>query len=437
MTTPTCTRYAETGKIPEINYLCGNEARYITRLNVEIAYLYTILSKKGISCDIPKFDLVSKESRSVIFKDILKEEEKTKHDVKAIELYLRSHVPDAIKNLVHCGLTSQDINSVATTIMLKNVGAVFKETIETFMKNMQIFELSIVGHPFMSYTHGQPAVSVFLSREIFKARQTIENNLKHFDQSLNELTSKFSGSIGNCTTQSIIFTVEEYDDLKHKMNAALGTNIIFNDDARQIDDYSSYARMFSIMAIISRNISEFADNLWLRITRKELTQKTVAGEFGSSVMSHKINPFRLEQSRAIDIIINSLISAVTEIIMKSRDSRDMSDSYGLGYIPEIFSLFEVMTNNISIDMSRLIPNTETISRIFDENIGSLSEYIQTYLRYHYTEEIEDPYKLLEKLTKGKIITYEILHEFIDGLPINDEDKILLKNLKVDDPAGLF
>jgi len=71
----------------------------------------------------------------------------------------------------------------------------------------------------------------------------------------------------------------------------------------------------------------------------------------------------------------------------------------------------------------------------EEVWGSLSEYIQTFLRFNYTDSIEDPYKLLEKLTKGKSLTYKDLHEFIDGLPISDEHKEYLKNLKADTVFG--
>ena len=44
--------------------------------------------------------------------------------------------------------------------------------------------------------------------------------------------------------------------------------------------------------------------------------------------------------------------------------------------------------------------------------------------------------MLETLTKGKEITYESLHEFIDSLAIKPEDKTKLKSMRVEDYIGM-
>ena len=88
---------------------------------------------------------------------------KTNHDVKSIEYYIRDKLdefnPDnKISNYVHFGLTSQDINSTANMLMIKNSleKVIFVETckvsdflIDAFRKWEYV--------PMLAKTHGQTA----------------------------------------------------------------------------------------------------------------------------------------------------------------------------------------------------------------------------------------------------------------------------------------
>jgi adenylosuccinate lyase len=187
---------------------------------------------------------------------------------------------------------------------------------------------------------------------------------------------------------------------------------------------------------LALNFKEFALNVWLRITRRELVQLPRQGEIGSSVMSHKINPWRLEQAEAVSNIIIGLSDAVIRTISVSRDSRDMSDSYALRYVGEIFGNIIVLIKNIGNDLSRLVPNQEYIASTLEENYASLSEYIQTYLKWHCPT-IESPYELLAAFTKGKKVSRIEMHSFIDSLEIEDHHKKILKNMKIEEYVGIY
>jgi adenylosuccinate lyase len=283
----------------------------------------------------------------------------------------------------------------------------------------------------MTYTHGQPAVCSALGLELSKFSTKINNSFQDFNDKIYGLTCKFSGSIGNCTTLSIMFTHDEINKLYDDLRDLLMVDLIINRFARQIDDYSSYIKLLQSIQIIALNIGELADNLWLRTSRRELAMISVAGEIGSSVMAHKINPFRLEQARGWSNLIFDHCNGLIKTLGCSRDSRDMSDSVALRFFGEIFGDLAVMINNVEIDIRRLKYNEGASHEILEMNLVSLSEQIQTFLRWHYTKTIDDPYKLLEQLTKGKTITYKELHDFIDRLPISDDHKDYLKSLRAD------
>ena len=46
------------------------------------------------------------------------------------------------------------------------------------------------------------------------------------------------------------------------------------------------------------------------------------------------------------------------------------------------------------------------------------------------------YEILKDLTRGKVITIDLLHEFIDNLDIDDKDKEKLKKLEIKEYKGL-
>jgi adenylosuccinate lyase len=272
-----------------------------------------------------------------------------------------------------------------------------------------LFKNKFNNEKIMTYTHGQPAVPSFFDVELDKLHIKIKNS---FDDFINvKLTCKFSSSIGNCSTLLLIFNKDEINELYNELSKLLNRKLNFTTHARQIDDYTSIIILLQTIQRISLALREYAMNIWLRITRQELIQETIIGEIGSSVMAHKINPWRLEQAEATGNIIYSLCDAIIRTIGISKDSRDMSDSYALRYIGEIFANLTILIKNIEIGIKNLQINKNKINNILNENITSISEYFQTYLRWNCC--IEEPYKLLENLTKGKYITYDDLNIFID------------------------
>jgi adenylosuccinate lyase len=443
---PTDGRYSKLTK--KISTVYSNEIFYLTRIRVEMAYIEILLKKYNIDYKLPVINYDNYEEITTIYKKCIEIEKTTNHDIKAIEFYLRTIIPEEYHRFIHCGLTSQDVNSVAQTIMLKNVCKIIMDEYTKFQKSINNLIFRLKDKVVMTYTHGQPAVQSFFDIEVKKRLIKMNRSFQKLIECCNNLTCKFSGSIGNFTTLSLIFKEDEIDTLYHDLNTKLhcdkiidgiNFNLKFNKFAFQIDDYNSYSELFNQYALFLSNIKDFSYNIWLRLLNKELIQSPVDGEIGSSVMSHKINPIGLEQaSGIIDIIVSQCQTTATTLLVTSF-SRDISDNIKLRFAGNIFGSVLIVLSNIKRDIDKLIPNTHKIDTILSENIASLSELIQTRLRI---EDIKiDAYKELEKLTKGKIITYEILHEFIDMIAIKYtlSEKIVseLKSFNMITPCGYF
>ena len=87
-------------------------------------------------------------------------------------------------------------------------------------------------------------------------------------------------------------------------------------------------------------------------------------------------------------------------------------------------------------IGRLEPNSAVITASLDANWASLSEYIQTYLRWNCPM-VEDPYKQLADFTKGRKITQAELLEFIAGLAIEDHHKEKLAKMEISQYWGIY
>jgi adenylosuccinate lyase len=443
---PLDSRYKEL--IKKMLLLYSNPIYYLMRVKVEMAYLEYLLKKYDIDYKLPQIDYNDYNTVKDIYNKCIAHEQVTHHDVKAIEYYIRSIIPEQYHCYIHCGLTSQDVNSVAQTIMIKNATKCISDEYENFVITVNGLIERLKGVPVMTYTHGRPAVSTYFDIDVKKRLIKIQKSFDELINKCNNLTCKFSGSVGNFTTFSLLFKEDEIDTLYSFLNEKLTTEtsdkidfkLKFNNYAFQIDDYNSYSEFISQMSLFFANMKDFAQNLWDRITNDELCQMSVKGEIGSSVMPHKINPVGIEMAKngAADLGIAECNGISTSLLCSSH-SRDISDIFKIRFLGHIFGYALVIMHNISKDVKKLVPNTKVINSIISENVASLSEIIQTRLRI---ENIGfDAYKVMENLTKGKTITYPELHSFIDELKLKYSlsDKLVdeLKSYRIEKPFGYF
>lgn len=63
----------------------------------------------------------------------------------------------------------------------------------------------------------------------------------------------------------------------------------------------------------------------------------------------------------------------------------------------------------------------------------VSEAIQTLMRRHG---LPDPYQTLKELTRGRVMSREVIEEFVAGLPLDEPVKARLRALTPDNYLGL-
>ncbi|HNY63524.1 MAG TPA: adenylosuccinate lyase [Bacteroidales bacterium] len=349
-------------------------------------------------------------------------EKTTNHDVKAVEYFIKE-VFDRLglaqyKEMIHFGLTSQDINNTATPYLLKQ----FHDQIYTpFFADLTrlIYEKSKewIDVPLLAHTHGQPASPSSMGKEwyVFYERLITQWNL------LEEIPfcGKFGGATGNFNAHHIAYPEVDWVLFGNRfLSERLGLYRL--QTTTQIEHYDNMAAYFDGIKRINNILLDLDRDVWTYISMEYFKQQVKAGEVGSSAMPHKVNPIDFENSEGNIAIANALLEGLSAKLPISRLQRDLTDSTvtrNLG-VPMGHTLIAI--KSLIRGINKLLLNEEAISRDLDNNWAVLAEAIQTILR---REGYPEPYEALKALTRGKgNINKEILHQFIDSLDISDAVK---------------
>ena len=139
------------------------------RVRVELDYLVA-LSKTGTFRALTKAEIAQLDSIKSNFsiedaEAIRAHEQKTRHDVKAIEYFLQDKLEKASDLLpwLHFGLTSEDVNNIAQVIELRDSrDAVLLPALDSLINKLREFAKENRALPMLARTHGQFAVSTTL-----------------------------------------------------------------------------------------------------------------------------------------------------------------------------------------------------------------------------------------------------------------------------------
>jgi len=405
------------------------------RITVEIKWLLFLIDKKIIDEQIT---LEEKEKILNIInnfniqdaKEIKEIENTTKHDVKAIEYFLRRKLDKRFHPFIHIMLTSEDVNNVSYNLMIKDaLDNVYYPTLEKLLIKIDNLSNEYKSIPMLSHTHGQAATPTTVGKEFKVFSYRIKSILTYLKSI--QLKSKFSGTVGNFNCHVVAY--KDIDWIETVEDFINSLNLQYNPVTTQIESHDILSLVLSNLKIINNIIKDMNSDMWLYISMGYFNEKPKEKEVGSSVMPHKVNPINHENSMANIEIANSLIDALVNNLSISRMQRDLSDSSKLRNIGVIFSHIEISISQTILALDKIIVNEKHLQEELDNNYIVLSEAIQTVLRKNKQE---NAYELLKELSRGKEVTKEKLHEFINNLPIDKEDKRILLELTPSNYIGL-
>jgi adenylosuccinate lyase len=403
-------------------------------------------------------DFSLEDARAI--KDI---ETTTRHDVKAVEYWLReklgtTSLADCLE-WIHFALTSEDVNSVSYALCLVGArDAVVLPALESIRATLDVFAMQYAELPMLARTHGQPASPTTFGKEmrVFEARLA-----RQMDQIRDvKLMAKFGGATGNWNAHvaavpgmdwrvfaerfvSKIGRINkmhadarrgesgEEDVLGRTATEAQGprneadARILLNPVTTQIEPHDCYAELFDAMRRAHTVLLDFSQDMWRYVSDGWVVQKAIAGEVGSSAMPHKVNPIDFENAEGNLGLANALLEHFSRKLPISRLQRDLSDSTVLRACGTAFAHALVAYTALSKGLGKVSPSEHALMSALDAHPEVLAEAIQTVLR---AEGVTAAYDKLKEATRGKKITLEALRSFIDTLEVSDRAKQHLQTL---------
>jgi adenylosuccinate lyase len=284
--------------------------------------------------------------------------------------------------------------------------------------------------PMMARTHGQPASPTTVGKEIrvFEDRLRVEmGRLRTL-----RIPAKFGGATGNLNAHRVAFPQVNWPAAAEQfVQESLGLKR--SRVTTQIEHYDGLAALFDSLARVNTILTDLCRDFWTYISMEYFTQKTVAGEVGSSAMPHKVNPIDFENAEGNFGIANALFHHFSQKLPISRLQRDLTDSTVLRNVgvPIAHTLLGLKSCIKGLDKVQL--NAGKIEQDLEANWAVLAEAIQTILR---REGYPKPYEALKDLTRGnQKITQESLQIFISQLKISDSVKAELLDLSPQNYIG--
>ncbi len=399
------------------------------RVVVEVEYFLFLAEKKFFKLNAKTKQLLQKLPNDFSLADaqqIKQTETITNHDVKAVEYFIKNILDKCnaghLKEWVHFGLTSQDINNTAIPLLWKN--SIELEWLPAVI-NLQhaIGKLSLAWKniPMLARTHGQPASPTRLGKEMMVFVERLENQIQLF--SYIPFTAKFGGATGNFNAHHVAFPKYNWIKFSNEfVENKLGLQR--QQFTTQVEHYDTLAAHFDAIKRINTIFIDLCRDMWTYISMDYFKQQIKKGEIGSSAMPHKVNPIDFENAEGNLGIANALLEHLSAKLPVSRLQRDLTDSTVLRNIgvPMAHTILAIKSTEKGI--SKLVLNEPKLKADLENNWAVVAEAIQTILR---RENYPEPFEALKTLTRGKTaIDKRSIHQFITQLKVSARVKRELK-----------
>ena len=411
------------------------------RVLVEVRWLQALAAHEGIR-EVPALstharhvldDIVEKFSEQDA-RRVKNIERTTNHDVKAVEYFLKEKITgneelEACSEFIHFACTSEDINNLAYGLMLREArNQALLPLMDDMIQAIAGLARKYADAPMLSRTHGQTASPTTVGKEMANVTARLRRQREQYADV--PVLGKINGAVGNYNAHLVAYPDIDWPAFSASFIKGLGLQM--NPYTTQIEPHDYMAELFDATARFNTVLIDFCRDIWSYISLGYFTQKTVAGEVGSSTMPHKVNPIDFENSEGNLGIANALLSHFSAKLPVSRWQRDLSDSTVLRNSGAAVAHCVIAYESCLKGIGKLQLNERRTREDLAGSWEVLAEALQTVMRRHG---IERPYEKLKDLTRDQAVDRETIRAFIEALALPDEVKQELARLTPADYTG--
>ena len=355
-------------------------------------------------------------------------EKVTNHDVKAVEYFLKGRFDQMglaeLKEFIHFGLTSQDINNTSVPLSMKECAEeVLLPAYRNILALLQQKAEEWKDIPMLAHTHGQPASPTTLGKEWGVFAYRLGRQVEELERL--PFTAKFGGATGNFNAHLAAFPEVDW--------RAFGNDFVANhlglerqQLTTQIENYDMMAAWFDACKRINVILIDLCRDVWTYVSMEYFKQRIKAGEVGSSAMPHKVNPINFENAEGNLGLANAIFEHLSHKLPISRMQRDLTDSTVSRNIGVPIAHTMISLASLEKGLGKLLLNEAALERDLENNWAVVAEAIQTILR---SVGYPNPYEALKQLTRtNEKVTATTISAFVDTLDVAPEVKERLKKI---------
>jgi len=330
------------------------------------AALTEVLAKNGI-CSEKIADEVEKACKKVTAEEVYLEEDKLKHNVRALANCIRNKVSNEAKPFVHFTATSHDIISTADAARYKDfTNNILNPKLIEFEKTLIDLALREKDTIQIGRTHGQHAVPITFGFAIAQYVSRLGNTIIKIKKSANNLRGKVAGAVGSYNASSLFFRNPEEFEEEVLQELSLKPSPISTQipEAEFMVDYiNSIIESFGILANLADDMRHLQ-----RSEIAEVGEVFTKEQVGSSTMPQKRNPINFENVKSLwKEFMPRIITLYTDQI--SEHQRDLTNSASSRFIPEILAALYLSVSRLDRTMKSLQVDKENLRKNFDMNKG--------------------------------------------------------------------
>ena len=421
-------RYAS--KLTELAPIFSEFGLIQRRVAVEIAWLEALCDAK----DIPEAKELTADERSALraiaadfsvddARRVKTIESTTNHDVKAVEYFIKEKIAgtplEDRGEFVHFACTSEDINNMAHALMLRDGLVVLRAAQKKLTDALAVFALETRDASMLARTHGQPASPTTLGKELAVFVARLNRQAAQLDAIV--MPGKMNGAVGCYNAHLSAYPNVDWEAFSKQVfegHFGLKQNVL----TTQIEAHDGMAELFDALARWNTILLDLDRDIWSYISLGYIGQKTIKGEIGSSTMPHKVNPIDFENSEGNLGLANAVLEHMARKLPISRLQRDLTDSTVLRNMGVGFGYSLAAYQATLKGLGKIKLNTVRLEEDLNDAWEVLAEPVQTVMSKLGKA---NPYEQLKELTRGKKITAESMHQFIESLDIPADDKARL------------
>lgn len=327
---------------------------------VEAALLATHLELRGRS-DPELFASVAAAAESIDPAEVYAEEEKTRHNIRALVNVLQRKVGADIASLVHLGATSVDILDTAKSLALREASTrvllplLARVELELCRLAIDESETAQVGR-----THGQHAVPLTFGFAMAEYASRLGKCVLRARELAADLRGKLAGAVGSYNALSMSYPDPEA--VERRFLARLGLEP--SEHSTQLVEPEHVLRLLLELNAAFGVIANLADDLrnLQRTEIGEVRESFAQGQVGSSTMPQKRNPWNSEHVKSLWKAFSPRV-ATFYMDQISDHQRDLTNSASERFVPEYFAGLAAAANRmlsvlrgLTVDRERMAAN---------------------------------------------------------------------------------